>query len=78
MIVSELFIPKRRLVMEDEDVKQAYIELYNGKKNVYESVYSYVDEVDAKNVIVDKIFLDFDYSFDLCSHRLPNHNDNLH
>lgn len=64
-MISELFIPKKRIIIEDESVKQEYINLYNGKKNLYESVYNYTDIPDAKNAIVDKIFLDFDYDEDL-------------
>ena len=64
-MISELFIPKKRIVIEDDNIKQQYIDLYNGKKNLYESVYCYTDVPDSKNAIIDKIFLDFDYDDDL-------------
>ena len=39
-MIRELFIPKRRILAEPW-VIQKYYELYNGKKDLYISVYDY-------------------------------------
>ena len=39
MIVDEIFIPKRRIVIVNPEQIQHYISVYNGKKNIYQSVY---------------------------------------
>lgn len=65
MMVSELFIPKTRIRIEDEKDIKRFIRTYNGKKNIYLSVYKYQDYPDAKNACVDKVFFDFDYDENL-------------
>ena len=65
MIVDEIFIPKRRIVIANPEQIQHYISVYNGKKNIYQSVYHYKNKPSAINAIVDKVFLDFDYDDDL-------------
>ena len=65
MIVSELFIPKTRITIKDEKDIKKFIKIYNGKKNIYLSVYKYKDFPSAVNACVDKVFLDFDYDEDL-------------
>lgn len=65
MIVDEIFIPKRRIVIVNPEQIQHYISVYNGKKNIYQSVYHYKNKPSAINAIVDKVFLDFDYDDDL-------------
>lgn len=63
-MIRELFIPKRRILAEPS-VIQKYYELYNGKKDLYISVYDYFgfkkEDIRPENAIIDKIFLDFDY-----------------
>ena len=63
-MIRELFIPKRRILAEPW-VIQKYYELYNGKKDLYISVYDYFgskkEDIRPENAIIDKIFLDFDY-----------------
>lgn len=63
-MIRELFIPKRRILAEPW-VIQKYYELYNGKKDLYISVYDYFgfkkEDIKPENAIIDKIFLDFDY-----------------
>lgn len=63
-MIRELFIPKRRILAEPS-VIQKYYELYNGKKDLYISVYDYFgfkkEDIKPENAIIDKIFLDFDY-----------------
>lgn len=67
-MVRELFIPKRRILAEPS-VIQKYYELYNGKKDLYISVYDYFgfkkEDIRPENAIIDKIFLDFDYDDEL-------------
>lgn len=65
MIVSELFIPKLRIIIKDDKDIKKFIQIHNGKKNIYSSVYKYHDYPDAKNACIDKIFFDFDYDDDL-------------
>lgn len=61
---KEIFIPTMRKKIYHYEELVDFIELYNGKKNIYDSVYWYHDEPNSKNAIVDKIFLDFDYDDD--------------
>lgn len=61
----EVFIPKKRIVVQTQEDADEYKMLYSGKKNIYQSVYSYNDSVSVYNAVVDKIFLDFDYDEDL-------------
>lgn len=65
MIVDEIFIPKKRFTVYNNEEVRYYIRVYNGKKNIYQSVYHYQDEPLASNAIIDKIFLDFDYDDDM-------------
>ena len=59
--VKEFYIKQRsQIECNDNDYMNFYINLYNGKAHIYESLYSFEDKVDRDNVIVDKIFLDFD------------------
>ena len=59
-IVKEFFVKKRTVINNYENV-QKYIDIYNGKFNIFESVYYFLNDVSINNAIVDKIFLDFDY-----------------
>ena len=61
VICDEIFIPKMRKVIYGPKELEAFVKLYNGKKNIYNSVYHYHHKPNAANAIVDKIFLDFDY-----------------
>lgn len=61
----EVFIPKKRIPVNNIIEAEEYRLLYSGKKNVYQSVYKYNGEINPKNAIVDKIFLDFDYDEEL-------------
>lgn len=61
MLVSEMFIKPRRLKITDPKDVDYYVKIYNGKKDLYQTVYNYEDSIDTNNAIVDKIFLDFDY-----------------
>jgi hypothetical protein len=65
MKVSEMFIKPRRFKIIDTDDIDYYISIYNGKKDLYQTVYNYEDVIDINTVIVDKIFLDFDYNSDM-------------
>lgn len=62
MIVSEMFIKPRRIKIIDKKDIDYYIDIYNGKKDLYHTVYNYKDVIDVSTVIVDKIFLDFDFN----------------
>lgn len=62
-LVKEFFV-KKRIVIDCYDDIQKYIKIYNGKFNIFESVYCFIDNVSSDNVIVNKIFLDFDYDKD--------------
>lgn len=65
MLMSEIFIQPRRItILSDKDLKY-YIKNYNGKKNIYQSVYQYENSISVDNAIVDKIFLDFDFNSDM-------------
>lgn len=64
-ISRELFIPKMRKVFYTNAELEKFVQLYDGKKNIYNSVYRYNGEPNANNAIIDKIFLDFDYDDDL-------------
>lgn len=70
-MMMEIFIPNKRIpikatiVDSTNEVLNEYRELYSGKKNIYTSVYRYDKEINLQNVIIDKIFLDFDYDEDL-------------
>lgn len=65
MLVKELFIPKTRITIQDKEEINKFIQMYNGKKNMYISVYDYKDIPNAKNAYVDRVFLDFDYDKEL-------------
>jgi len=65
MLVKELFIPKIRITVQDKEEINKFIQIYNGKKNMYVSVYDYKDIPNAQNAYVDRVFLDFDYDKDL-------------
>lgn len=59
--VKEMFIPKKRFVINNGKQSDQMLELYNGKKNLYSSVYWYEgEEPKPSNAYIDKIFLDFD------------------
>ncbi len=60
----QLAFPKRiTLTYESKDLEtaQKIIRKYNGKVNIYRSVHDFINEPSAKNAIMEKIFLDFDY-----------------
>ena len=65
MLVNEMFIKPRRIKITDPQDVDYYIKIYNGTKDLYQSVYSYQDEISVSNVIVDKIYLDFDFDSDM-------------
>ena len=54
----------KRFVVHDEKEFLDYIKIYNGKMNVYTSVYNYDEFSDNRglehSVIIDRIFLDID------------------
>lgn len=60
-IVKEFFVKKRVTIDCSNSNVQQYIDIYNGIFNIFESVYCFQDTISLDNVIVDKIFLDFDY-----------------
>ena len=60
-----MFIKPRRFKIFNESDAKYLIDIYNGKKDLYQTVYQYQETVDTFNVIVDKIFLDFDYKSDM-------------
>ena len=59
-LVKEFFIKKRLVMNCDNNDFDKYIKIYNGKTNIFESLYCYDTEVSADTVVVDKLFLDFD------------------
>ena len=61
MTCKELFIPKIRVTLTNGNQLKQFVRLYDGKKNIYNSVYFYNNYPSSSNAIVDKIFLDFDY-----------------
>lgn len=63
--LREIFIPKKRIPIKTTEEAQEYRRLYSGKKNIYVSVYEYVNDISGANAIVDRIFLDFDYDKDM-------------
>ena len=65
MMVSEMFIKPRRIKIINKNDVQFFVEIYNGKKDLYQTVYNYEDIIDVNTVIVDKIFLDFDFDIDM-------------
>lgn len=66
--MREIFIPKTRIPATQSKINE-YRRLYDGKKNLYLSVYEYngskKEDIRPENAIIDKIFLDFDYDEDL-------------
>ena len=54
----------RRVVVNTAEEYKRFVKSYNGKMNVYTSVYDYEDFTDNRGieytVIIDKLFLDFD------------------
>lgn len=68
-MIREVFIPKTRIPIHFNDELEEYKELYNGKKDIYESVYTFNgfnrEDIIGENAIIDKIFLDFDYDDEL-------------
>ena len=68
-MMREIFIPKSRIAFSCPCVIDDYRELYSGKKDLYVSVYSYdcfkKENINQSTVIIDKIFLDFDYDEDM-------------
>jgi len=65
MLISEMFIKPRRIKITDLQDIDYYVSMCNGKKDLYQSVYLYEDDIDVNNAIVDKIFLDFDFDMDM-------------
>lgn len=67
-MMREIFLPKMRIPIYSDEELEEYKVLYSGKKNIYESVYTFrgdtKEDIKINNVIVDKIFLDFDYDDD--------------
>lgn len=67
-MIREFFFPKIRVPIYSDDEIEEYKCLYNGKKNIYESVYAFDcdkrEDINVSNAIIDKIFLDFDYDED--------------
>lgn len=63
--MMEIFIPKIRIPINSKKDVDKYRILYNQKKDIYLSVYEYDGDIHISNVIVDKIFLDFDYDDDM-------------
>lgn len=62
MLISEVLIKPRRFRILNQDDLDYFINIYNGKKDLYQAIYNYQDNIDVKNVIVDKIYLDFDFN----------------
>ena len=60
MIVNEIFINPRRDPVYKQSTMTHFIDVFNGKTHIYESVYYYVDKPTIDKVLVDKIYLDFD------------------
>lgn len=65
MEIGEIFIKPRRLKVYSQDDINYFVNIYNGKKDLYQTVYNYEDVIDINTAIVDKIFLDFDYKSDM-------------
>ena len=67
-MIREFFFPTVRIPIHSDEELEEYKTLYNGKKNIYESLYAFngdsKEDINATNAIVDKIFLDFDYDDD--------------
>lgn len=64
--VKEMFIPKRRFNIFNGFQSDSMKRIYNGKKNIYTSVYWYKgNEPKPFNAYIDKIFLDFDPGEDM-------------
>lgn len=60
-LVKEFYIKERSVVdCDNHDYINFYINMYNGKANIYESLYCFKDVVEKNNAIIDKVFLDFD------------------
>lgn len=68
-MMQEVFLPKVRIPIYEEEQIDELVDMYSGKKDIYKSVYKYngygKDSIKPENAIVDKIFLDFDYDNDL-------------
>ena len=60
LIISEIFINPRRDPVCKQSTITHFVDVFNGKTHIYESVYHYVDEPAIDKVLVDKIYLDFD------------------
>ena len=60
MIINEIFINPRRDPVYKQSTMEYFIEIFNGKTHIFESVYYYVDEPSIDKVLIDKIYLDFD------------------
>ena len=60
MLVNEIFIDPRRILVHQQSTIDNFIEIFNGKKHIYQTLYYYVDEPKVNKVLVDKIYLDFD------------------
>lgn len=46
----------------EEDIQKAseIVNLYNGKKDIYRSIYNYSKEAKGHNALIDKVYIDFD------------------
>lgn len=66
--MREFFLRNMRIPIYSDEELEEFKMLYTGKKNIYESVYTFEgntkEDIRASNAIVDKIFLDFDYDED--------------
>ena len=60
MLISELFIKPRRDVVYKQSTIDYFVDVFNGKTHIYESVYYFEDEPNPDKAIIDKIYLDFD------------------
>lgn len=68
-MMQEIFLPRVRIPIYEEEQIDELVDMYSGKKNIYKSVYKYngygKEAIKPENAIVDKIFLDFDYDDEL-------------
>lgn len=68
-MMQEVFLPRVRIPIYEEEQIDELVDMYSGKKDIYKSVYKYdgygKESIKPENAIIDKIFLDFDYDNDL-------------
>jgi hypothetical protein len=51
---------RRTFLLQDAERATSFVNFYNGRKDLYRTIYNFVREPSAMNAIIDKVFIDLD------------------